>query len=255
MEIYTLQLVLFMMLFVRISALVITAPIVGNQAVPIQVKIALSLFLALVLYPMVASHAPNVDLSLGGLALLAIKEVCVGLILGFVTGLIFDGVLLAGELIGFDMGISIASAIDPENGRTNPVIGVFLSMVMMLVFLSINGHHFVFQALYLSYEAVPVGSFTISAISVDRMVAITGVVFAVGIKLAAPVMVASFMVNIALGILVRVAPQMNVFIVSMPLKIGMGLIVLMVSAPMMVYVFKKLLEGFENNVLELVKAM
>src|SRR5512140_112772 len=104
MEVYVTQFVLFLLLVARVGALVITAPVFGHQSVPVQIKVGLTLFLAFVLYPMVSASSPDVDLRLAGIVLLALKEVSVGLLLGFVTGLVFSGVWFAGELIGFDVG-------------------------------------------------------------------------------------------------------------------------------------------------------
>jgi flagellar biosynthesis protein FliR len=255
MEYSVRQLVVFMMVFARITSLVIAAPVYGHQSVPVQVKVALGIFLSFVFYPIAAAGAPEVDLQLLGMFLMALKEVAMGLLMGFATGLIFAGVTFAGELMGYDLGLSMASEFDPETGATNPVLGQFLQLVLMLVFLSINGHHFVLQALRLSYDAVPIGALSISTALTDRMLSLTGLIFAIGIKLAAPILVSSFLINVALAVMTRVAPQFNVFMINFPLKIVVGLVVLMTSAPLMVYVFKKLLAGFENNILDLVKAM
>jgi flagellar biosynthetic protein FliR len=153
------------------------------------------------------------------------------------------------------MGYSIASVYDPETNATVPVVGEVLYTFMALLFLLLNGHHFVLQALQLSYKAVPIGGLSITAIAAEKFVGITGLLLVVAVKFAAPVIVAMFLTNTALGILTRVIPQMNIFGVVFPLKIGVGVIVLMTSVPIMIYVFKKLLLLFETNVLDLVKAL
>ncbi len=255
MEIYVLQFVLFVLIFARVMSLIAVAPVVSHQAVPLQVKIALGLFVALVLQPMVAATHPAIDASLAGLVILVLKEVAVGLLLGFVAGFILLGALVAGELISLDLGLSMASVLDPESGAQNTVMSEFLRLVMTLVFLLLNGHLFVFQALRMSFDAVGIGQFTIAAGLSDRLIAMTGAVLVVGVKLAAPIIVASFIVNVALGVLARVTPQINIFILNFQVKIGIGFILLMTAAPMMVYVFKKLLAGFEENMVDLVKAL
>ncbi len=255
MEIYVTQFVLFLMLLARIASLMIVAPVFGSQSVPPVVKIALALFLSFVLYPLAAQKAPSMDLQLMSLVLVAMKEVVVGLLLGFATGLIFEGVRVAGELMGFDLGFSMATVFDPETSQNNPILSEFMVMLMTLVFLLVNGHHFVLQGLQVSYEVVPVGGFTMNGLLSQKLIALTAGIFAVGIQLAAPVMVSSFLVNIAMGVLARVSPQINVFIVSLPVKIFVGFVVLMTAGPVMIYVFKKMLTGFESNILELVRVM
>jgi flagellar biosynthetic protein FliR len=169
-------------------------------------------------------------------------------------GLVFAGARAAGELIGFDLGLSLATAFDPDSGSNN-IVGEFLYLVMLLVFLLINGHHFVLQAMVLSYTAIPLSGFAINGAVAEGLVALGGVVFMVAVKCAAPVIVASFLVNLALAILSRVAPQVNVFMISFPVKIGIGLIVLMTAAPLLVYAFKNLLAGFEEDVLQLIRIL
>jgi len=113
----------------------------------------------------------------------------------------------------------------------------------------------VLQALQLSYKTVPIGGLSITAIAAEKLIGMTGLLLVVAVKFAAPVIVAMFLTNTALGILTRVIPQMNIFGVVFPLKIGVGVIVLMTSVPIMIYVFKKLLLLFETNVFDLVKAL
>ncbi len=255
MEIYVSQFVLFVLIFARVMSLVAVAPVVSHQAIPVQVKIALGLFLALVLHPIVAATHPVIDQRLAGFVLLALKEVAVGLLLGFASGFLLLGALVAGEMISLDLGLSMATVIDPDSGAQNTVLSEFLTLVLTLVFLVLNGHHFVLQALQMSYDSVGIGQVVISAGLSEKLVALSGTVLVVGVKLAAPIIVASFIVNVALAVLARVTPQINVFILNFQVKIGMGFLLMMTAAPMMVYVFKKLLAGFEENMVELVRAL
>jgi flagellar biosynthetic protein FliR len=253
-ETYALQLVLFLLLFLRCTSLIVTAPVVGHLAVPTQVKVGLGAFLALVQYPLLAARAPELDLRLLPLVLLAVQEVLVGVLLGWAAGLVFSGVRAAGELIGFELGFSIATVFDPEQGQQN-IVGGFLYLMMSLVFFSVNGHHFLLQAMMVSYDAVPISGLSISGPAAHIAIKMTGMVFVVALKFAAPVIVASFLVNLAMAILSRVAPQINVFVVSFPVKTAVGFVVLMTSAPLLVMVFKKLLGGFEEQMLEFMKAL
>jgi flagellar biosynthetic protein FliR len=195
-----------------------------------------------------------VDLALGSLAVLAMQEAVTGLAIGFASGLIFAGAQAAGELIGFDLGLSLATAFDPETGPNN-VIGNFLYLAMVLVFLLLNGPQFILQALVLSYDAVPLGGLVLTAATVDQFLHMTGLIFIVGMKCAAPIVVASFLLNLALAVLARVAPQVNVFIISFPIKIAVGVMVLMAAAPILVYAFKQLLLHFEEELVLLVRTL
>jgi flagellar biosynthetic protein FliR len=235
--------------------MIVTAPILGHQAVPLQVKVALGIFLAFVLFPLQSSLAPTIDMKIVGIVVLVLEEVFVGITIGFAAGLIFGGVRYAGDLIGFDMGFSLASTFDPESNASVQVIGEMLYTMTALIFLLLNGHHFLLQALQLSYVSIPIGHLSLSTVVSERFISLTGMIFVVAVKFAAPVIVALFLTNIALAILTRLMPQMNIFGVAFPLKIGVGLVAVSTSIPLMVYVFKKLLVVLENNLLDLIKVM
>jgi flagellar biosynthetic protein FliR len=255
MEVYTAQFVVFLLMLGRITSMLATVPVLGHQAIPPQVKIALGIFLSFVLFPMQSSMAASIDIKIIGMVVLLHQEVIIGMMMGFAVGLIFAGIRYAGELIGFDMGYTIASTFDPETSTSVPIIGEMLYSFMAMIFLLLNGHHFVLQALQLSYRTVPIGHLTLTAAASQKLVAMTGSMFIVAVKFAAPAIVSLFLTNIALAILTRLMPQMNIFGVAFPLKIGVGLIVLSASIPVMVYVFKKLLLTFETNLVELIKVL
>ncbi len=255
MDIYITQFVDFVLLFARITSVVVTSPVLGHQAVPVQLKVGIGLFLAYVLLPLQRASAGAIDLRLLGLVVLILQEVIVGMLIGFAAGLIFAGIQYAGELIGFNMGYTFASTFDPETNASTPVIGEMLYSFMTMVFILLNGHHFILQAIVLSYQSVPIGHLTISAVASDNLVALTGSVFVIAVKFAAPAIVALFLTDVALGVLTRIIPQMNIFGIAFPLKIGVGLIVLSTSMPILIYVFKKLLGTFENNIVELIKVL
>ncbi len=254
MEIYASQFLIFFMLFARSTAMVVVAPVVGHQAIPVQVKVAMGGFLAFVMYPLTAGKADAVNAEFVSIVLMALKEIGIGLVMGFAAGVIFAGVRYAGELISLDTGLSMAAMFDPEQNAQTSVITEFLYLFMLMIFLLVNGHHFVLEALQLSYAAVPIGGFTVNAGVSASLINLTGLMFVIGVKLAAPIVVSMFLINVALSVLSRVMPQMNIFAVAFPVKIAAGFGVIMVSAPLLVFVFKKLLAGFEGNILELVKA-
>ncbi|MBX2989615.1 MAG: flagellar biosynthetic protein FliR [Bacteroidetes bacterium] len=255
MEVYVSQLLLFFLLFVRITSLIVVAPILGHQGIPVQVKVAFGLFFSFVLYPVAAGDAPPVTIEFLPFVLLILHEAAAGILIGFATGLLFAGVRYAGELISLETGLSAASMFDPEAGKSTSVISELMYLMMLMVFLLLNGHHFVLEALYLSYTAIPIGGLTLSAAAFDGMLKLTGFIFIVAVKLAAPVMVAMFLISVALSILSRVMPQMNIFMVAFPLKIGAGFFAIMMAAPLLVFVFKKLLATFEANLLELIRIL
>jgi flagellar biosynthetic protein FliR len=254
-EVYTQQFILFVMLFVRITATLVTAPLLGHQSIPAQTKIGLGLFVAYVMYPIAAHQTAVINQQLAGIVLIALKETMVGVLIGFTLGIVFAGVRYAGELISSSMGFNAANMFDPESTQTMPVLGEFMYMITLLIFLLINGHHFVFEALYVTFKAVPIGMLTFSEPLMQSLIHLTGMMFVVGVKIAAPVLVAIFLTNVGLSILARVMPQANILMMSFPITISVGLLVLFSSTPLLIVVFKKLLLSFENNIMELIRLM
>ncbi len=255
MTFYAEKFVIFMLVFIRTLSMFATAPLYGSQSIPAQLKVWGAAFVAFALFPIIASHSPSVPLDLGSLILLALQEVIVGSVIGFTLGIIFHGVVYAGELFAFVMGFSISSIIDPQNGFDVPVVGQFEYIVAIFIFLILNGHLFLLQALSLSYTAVPISGLKITGSAVQLFVHMTGLVFVAAIKIGAPVIISLFLTDVLMGIMSRMVPQVNVFFVGMPVAIGVGLFTLMASIPFFVFVFARLLGSFESEVVQLVRLM
>ena len=255
MTFYAEKFVIFLLIFIRTLSMFTTAPLYGNQAIPAQLKVWAAAFVSFAILPVIAAQSPTVSLDLGSLIILALQEVIVGSAIGFSLGIIFHAVVYAGELFGIVMGFSLSSLIDPQNGFDVPVIGQFEYIVAIFIFLILNGHLFLLEALATSYSAVPVSGLKITGSAVDLFVHMTGMVFVAAIKIGAPVIVSLFLTDVLLGIVSRMVPQINVFFVGMPIAIGVGLFTLMASLPFFVFVFGRLLESFEGDVVQLVRLM
>lgn len=255
MDFYAEKFVIFLLVFIRTVSMFATAPLYGNQGIPGQLKIWTAAFFAYAIFPLIASGSPAVSLDLGSLIILAVQEAVMGSAIGFSLGIIFHGVIYAGDLFGIVMGFSISSVIDRQNGFDVPVIGQFEYVMAIFIFLILNGHLFLIQALKMSYVAVPISGLKISAAAVNTFVHLTGMVFLTAVKIGAPVIVSLFLTDILLGIMSRMVPQLHVFFVGMPVKAGIGLLTIMASLPFFVFVFGKLLEVFEGDVIEMIRLM
>ncbi len=255
MELYVDQFVLFLMIFLRVSSLLVTSPMFGHSAVPVQIKAALGFFLAFVLFSFNMNHGAAIQLKLWGIVVVALKEILTGASIGFAIGIIFAGVRYAGDIIGVDMGFSMAMMYDPENNASFPVLGEMLYIYLLMIFILMNGHHFILEALQTSYEFIPIGQWNMGQKAITLLIALTGQIFVVGVKIAAPLMVSLFLANVSLGILNKAMPQMNIFGVIFSLKIGIGMIVLVATVPILAFVFKKILSVFESSIIELIRLM
>jgi flagellar biosynthetic protein FliR len=255
MDIYVTQFIVYLLILVRVLSLITTAPIFGHSSIPNMTKIGLAGFASYLLYPIVSKNMGAIDLRLVPLVIMVLKEAFVGILLGMAMGLIFAGIQYAGEIISFTMGLSMMNIFDPESGQGTSVIGEFLYLFVILVFLTINGHHYVLQAMQLSYHTSPIGTLAFSQPLYEVLMTLTVMLFVFAVKFAAPVMVAAFLMNVTFAIMARMMPAMNVFFVSAPASIGLGMIILMSLSPFVVFVFKKSLFVFEENINALVAAL
>lgn len=218
---------LFLLVFVRVVGILAVAPVFGHRAVLSQTKVGLALVLAIVLYSAVPiSVEATTDLL--PYFIKAVKELILGMIFGFTALLIFMAVQLAGEMVGIDIGFGVVNIIDPLSAEQISIIGTFKNLIALVTFLVIDGHHVMLEAMTASFQMVPLGGIQITAMLGQSLIDISSEIFLIGIKLAAPVTAALFLTSLALGIIARTVPQMNVFIVGFPLKIaiGMGMIAL-----------------------------
>jgi len=227
--------------FVRVLALMSAAPLFSHDSVPVPVRIALAFLITAVLAPLLPSTAFVSPFSAAG-TLLVITQVLVGVAIGLTMQIVFAAVELAGDLIGLQMGLSFAGFIDPENSEQSPLVGSFLSVTLMLLFLTLNGHLALIEALRGSFDTLPLGVTGWRAIDAAQLVATGANMFATGLSLALPVVGALLLVNLALGVLSRAAPQLNLFAVGFPVTLMVGLLMLLLAAPFALPALQSVLE-------------
>jgi len=175
--------------------------------------------------------------------------------MGFMMQFVFWGVSYAGTLIGFDMGLTMAEVFNPSSEESGNVIGEFLYYGALMVFFLINGHHYIISSIKHSFSVIPLGKLTINKPVYDLIVIYAASVFVIAVKIASPIMVSFFLVHIGEGIIARIIPQMQVFFVTQPLKIGVGLLLLSSITPLYIYVIKNLMQDYENKLYNLIAAM
>lgn len=248
------KLVVGILLLVRIMGMLGTAPFYGHIAIPAQVKIILGIILAAGLSSALGDTPPVVDLDLLNLAVLVFKEFLVGALIGFSCTMVFTSARFAGGLIDFDMGFQTALLFDPTASAPT-LIGELKALMALMVFLFINGHHFLIESLYVSVQAVPIGTFTMTESAVHLLVRLITTMMILGVKIAAPVLVAIFLTNLGLALLARVAPQLNVFTLSFHLKIIVGMLVLFVSVPLFVLIIREAMNSLQNDALNVLLAI
>jgi flagellar biosynthetic protein FliR len=211
------------LLLVRPGLLLLTTPLFGGAYAPAMLKVGLTVTIAVALIPLVP--LPE-TLGATGLAVVVTREALIGLALGFAIRVLVAGAEFAGHLAGFQLGFTYASIVDPQSGVRNGVLSALYGTVTIVVFFAIDAHHDVLRALVRSFEALPVGGGHVGdglAILVMRLL---GLVFIVGSQLAAPVIIVLLVTELALGLVARAAPSMNLMAQGFPIRLIVGLLTL-----------------------------
>lgn len=235
----------FLLILVRVTVVMTIIPVFSAREIPQLARIGLGLLITFVIYKTVRTIAPLPDLY--ALFAAVVGQVVVGLIIGFVSYLVFMGVQLAGEILDLQVGFAVANVINPLTQTNVTVIGEFELTLASLVYLITDSHHLLLQGIGGSFNLLP-----LPWVSLDPSVAGNIMIFftqatLIIFKIAAPAAIALFVVNVALGLMAKVAPQMNVFVVGFPLQIAVGLLMIAVSVPLLGYVVPALYQNVPSQ--------
>lgn len=231
----------FLWPLVRILALVATAPLLGHRNVPVRVKIGLAVLTALVVSPALPDSARYSPASAIGLVVL-FQQILIGVALGFTLRIVFAAIELGGEIIAAQMGLNFAGFFNPQSAQQGTPIGAWFGLLMMLVFLAMNGHLIMIQALVDSFAVAPIGVDGIGVGDWRRLALLGTDLFRIGVYAALPVIAAMLLSNLALGVLARIAPQLNLLAVGFSATILIGFAVLLLAMPAMGAYFQQSLE-------------
>ncbi len=214
----------FFWILTRVSVLFFLLPLFGARGIPSLWKAGLSMVIAIVLTPVVPpptvfpETAPEIIIGIA-------SEVVMGLILTTAIAMFFAIVQMAGQFMSFQTGFAMAQAMDPQTGAQNNVLTQFLYLFTVLIFFSINGHHLFIRAMASSFYIVPPNSLTFNPAISKELIDISAKMFMLGVRIAAPILVALFLSNLCLGIIAKTVPQMNILMVGFPVNLSIGLII------------------------------
>ena len=246
----------FILVLIRVGSIVLMIPVFGDTVVPSQVKWGLSLLIALMIFPLVKSGiAPLGDLAFFPLVLRIAGELLVGITIGFTTRFIFAGIQMGGELLGFQMGFSMASVIDPTSNAQVSVVAELMYMMSLLLFLAVDAHHIIITAIIESYQVLSPMNVHYSGELTQVMLRLSQEVFMIAIKISAPVMAVLLFVSVALGVVARTVPQINIFIVSFPLQISVGLLFIGLTAPVFAELVQRFYVGMAGKIVMLLRIL
>jgi flagellar biosynthesis protein FliR len=243
--------IVFIFVLARVSAFISALPVLDGMTIPSTFKVLLAFTLSLILLPVVHVTPPPAEMIPLTLGLLG--EVTMGLVIGFGARAIFAAVEIGAELSGLQMGFGIANIYNPFSGQTDSLIGRFELMLTFMVFFGINAHHILIHILVLSFSIVPFSGLMPSGPLINHLISITGNMFFLGMKIAVPVMVTLLLANGALGLLSRLVPQINIFLASFAVTIGLGLVVLGASMSVIVALIRNQMTGMENVLITLLR--
>lgn len=221
----------FFLILLRTSGMLVSAPLLSHKGIPSYTKVGFAVFFALVLVPLQKDAMPQPPQNMGVLADAVIREVLFGLGLGLAMNLVFIGLQMASRMIGLQMGFGLGAVFDPITGAEFGTFDQFYSLLVTLVFFSINGHYMIVQTLAETVRAVPLGTFDPFALNPAGITSLIAGLTLTAVRLAMPVMAALFLTDLGMGMVSRTVPQMQVLIVGAPIKIVVGVLVLGAALP------------------------
>lgn len=246
---------LFLVCLARMAAMMGTLPVFGSGTAPARVRLGLTMLLSLLIFPVVKPLIPSPDFSIVALAVLMASEGLLGLMVGFTAQLVFTAVELGGSIIGYKMGFAAANVFDPQNQRQIELISQYQNIVAILIFLVLDVHHLFIRAIVKSYELLPPGGIDVGGEAIPFLMSLAGHMFSLGIQFSAPVLAVLILSGLVLGILARVFPQLNVFMLSFPLNIGIGFLVMGLTLSMVFLLLEREFGALAERILHLVEAL
>ena len=239
----------------RTGGFMFTAPVFGSRFIPAMVRVWFAVVVAFVLIHAVSPAESLPPFGTIGYFALGVREVMLGLLMGFVSMLFIQGVEFAGHLVGLQMGLGTSMIFDPMTSNEVSVVGTFKSMLAVTLFLVMNGHHVLLSSLAWSYKAIPISLAGLPGAAAANIISASASVFTVALRIAVPALSALFMAEVGLALLAKTVPQMNVFVVGFPVKIAIGLGVIGLSIPYFSYILAKAMNAGASDLRSLLGAL
>ena len=234
--------------FLRLSAMLMVAPVFGAGTVSVRIRVVLAALLSALMAPMLPIK-PDIEFFSAPGILMALREISIGLAMGFVMQMIFGAVVLAGQSIATGMGLGFAMSVDPQNGVQVPIVSQIKVVIATLLFLAIDGHLMLISAVFESFALVPLTDPGFSPTGFENLVSLGSQLFASALLLGLPTLTAVLMINVAFGVITRAAPQLNIFAVGFPVTIVVGLVFLFLGMPAFIAAMLRFFEAGINQTL------
>lgn len=248
------QILAFALVLLRVIAFVVAMPVIGTENVPVSVKVLFAMTMTFVVFTQVSMHKPNVSLESLSIITLAVKEVFIGLSFGFVARLFFMAVGMAGHIMSLSMGISSAQLFNPAMGETSAALDNFYIYLASLFFFAINGHHLMISGFFEMFQFLPIDKMSLQLSGLQDFGVIVQKVMGLALKMSAPILVSILFMNVAVAVVGRAVPQINILITSLPVNVLSGFFVLFICLPMFVWQMSDLLNVTTGELFRLLKS-
>ncbi|WP_028317393.1 flagellar biosynthetic protein FliR [Desulfobulbus elongatus] len=239
----------FLLCLARIMALVAAIPAFTGSQIAGRLKIGLAVTTTLLLFPALVPYTPKTPLSLTWFAVLLVNEVLIGVLVGLIAQMVFAAVSFGGTVIGYQMGFAAANIFDPQTTQQLSLMSQFANILALMLFLALDMHHFFFRAIVESFALLPPGPLDFSQDAIDNLMRQASHMFVLGVKFSAPVLALLLLANLVLGVLARVFPQLNVFMLSFPLNIGIAFLVIGLTLPATFAILRREFDTMGENIL------
>jgi flagellar biosynthesis protein FliR len=243
----------FLICTARVAGFIGAIPVYFGSQTPARIKAALVFAISLVLFPVLSPALPEVSFQPISFLLFTINETLLGLILGLISRLIFTTVEFGGTIIGYQMGFAAANVFDPQNQNQVSLISQFQNVFAILIFLALDGHHIFIKTAVKSYQLLPPGHLDLSGEAIPYLMELTSRMFSLGVQFSAPVLAVLLLSGLILGVLARVFPQLNVFLLSFPLNIGISFVVIALTLDMVAMLLRREFDALGERIITILQ--
>lgn len=239
----------YLAIILRLSLVLFLIPPFSNPRIPATVKVCFVVGLTTMLFPLLAREMPPLVFHPATLLGVVVGETIFGMLMAVCMYVILGGFELAGELISYETGLSMAQVVDPQSGTQMPILSNLIELMALLLFFTVNGHHVILRLIVESFRTIPIGGFVLNVSTLKSFLLFSGQLFIIAIKLAAPVVIVLFLIQVGMGVISKFVPNINILITSFPVTI----IVALVFMGLAVSMWSEAMPGYFHQVLEIMQ--
>lgn len=241
----------FLFILIRIGVILFLMPFFNSRVIPVTVKAGFTIILAMILFPVCGPYTGVYPDTTLGMINVIIGEFVIGMILGLLVQLFFEGIRIMGQIVGFEIGFSIANVLDPQSGFQTSILSNIAYLLAIILFLILNGHHIILNAIRDSFAIIQPGSVSLNKQVFHEVMRRSGEMFVISVQIGAPVISAILFIQLAFGLITRLIPQMNIMVVAFPVQIATGLIFFGISLWVLLHFMEKDVNNLNSRLINM----